>query len=305
MRASEMRNCPTSMPKNSRFEAVADVGAGIAPLQHQERQGADDEGERERDLGEPRQLVAARRVEAEARLEHLADRIAPLLGIARHRADGEIEQAAHDDDDAGHHHLLGQEACERHVAEQRQPQDAERDQPQRQLEPARGVSRDGLGGAARIRRGGFGCGGRICGLRREGRQQQADEQCGEGRARHERLHDGERQRHEEHAGGLGQRGVDGVDGGDGAEQHGDAPRRPIGKPDEAPLRRARREHGEDQRGDGRVQHDGLQDGRRGGRPWREEQVQGVESAIEERGGGDGRQCAQRGDPGHRPGALEE
>ena len=106
--------------EEQRLEPVADVGAREAPLQHQERQGGDDEGEGERELGQPRQLVAPRRVEAEAGLEHLADRIAPLLRLARHRADGEIEQTADGDDDAGHHQLLGDEARERDVAEHAQ-----------------------------------------------------------------------------------------------------------------------------------------------------------------------------------------
>ena len=135
--------------EQQRLEPVADVGAGKAPLQHQERQGADDEGECERNLGEARQLIATRRIEAEAGLEHLADLVAPvlLLWIAV-TADGEIEQAAHGDDDAGHHQLLGDEARQRDVAEQRQGEDAERDQPQRQLEPARGVSGDWLRGTS-------------------------------------------------------------------------------------------------------------------------------------------------------------
>ena len=74
MRASEMRNWPISMPNSSDFEPVADVGARETPLQHQEGQRADDQREGERDLGQPRQLIAARRVEAEALLEQLADR---------------------------------------------------------------------------------------------------------------------------------------------------------------------------------------------------------------------------------------
>jgi hypothetical protein len=48
-----------------------------------------------------------------------------------------MEQAAHGDDDTGHYQLLGDEARQRDVAEQRQPQNVERDQPQRQLEPTR------------------------------------------------------------------------------------------------------------------------------------------------------------------------
>ena len=52
----------------------------------------------------------------------------------------------------------------------------------------------------------------------KGVRSRPDQERSQGRARHERLHDAERQRHEEHAGGLGQCRVDGVDGGDGAEQ---------------------------------------------------------------------------------------
>ena len=62
--------------EQQRLEPVADVGAREAPLQHQERQGADDQREGQGKLGEPRQLAAAGRVEAEPLLEQVAHRLA-------------------------------------------------------------------------------------------------------------------------------------------------------------------------------------------------------------------------------------
>ena len=81
-------------------------------------------------------------------------------------------------------------------------------------------------------------------LRRERREQQADEERGEGRAGGERLHHAQRQRHEEGAACLRQGAVEGVDRGNGAEQPADAARRPVGNRHQAPLRRARRQHGD-------------------------------------------------------------
>jgi hypothetical protein len=127
--------------EEQRLEPVADVGAREPPLQHQERQGGYDEREGERELGQPRQLVAARRVETETGLEHLAHGIAPLLRLARHRADGEIEQTADGDDDAGHHQLLGDEARQSDVAEHGKGEDAERNQPQGYFQPTRRMAR--------------------------------------------------------------------------------------------------------------------------------------------------------------------
>ncbi len=52
-------------PEEQGLERLADVCAGKSPLQHQKRQSADDQPEGQRQLGQPRELMTARRVEPE------------------------------------------------------------------------------------------------------------------------------------------------------------------------------------------------------------------------------------------------
>jgi hypothetical protein len=92
---SGMRQRDAELPdldaEEQRLEPVADVGAGEAPLQHQERQGGDDGAK-----------VSASSVSRASWLRRGASRpkrassIRPPVAsprLARHRPDGEIEQA--------------------------------------------------------------------------------------------------------------------------------------------------------------------------------------------------------------------
>ena len=91
MRASEMRNWPISKP-NSAALSQSRMSSGKTPLQHQERQGKYTERQRQREFGQPGELLTARRIEPEAPLQHDADRVRRLARLAREGADGEEEQ---------------------------------------------------------------------------------------------------------------------------------------------------------------------------------------------------------------------
>ena len=118
MRASEIRNWPISKPKEQRLEPVADVGARKTPLQHQERQGADDQRQRERDLGQAASADDARRIQAEALFQQVADRDSCGAAVRASRRGWPDSRARSSDDDAGQHQLLRDEARQRNIAEQ-------------------------------------------------------------------------------------------------------------------------------------------------------------------------------------------
>ena len=126
--------------EEQRFEALADVRAGEPPLQHQERQGADDQREGQGQLGQPRQLMTARGIEAELLLQEFADGEAALRRLARDGANGQVAEPAQENDDAGQHELLGRKTRKRDIAQQCRDDDADGDDPKRHLEPARLVA---------------------------------------------------------------------------------------------------------------------------------------------------------------------
>ena len=137
MRTSENLNWPISMPNSSdvshsRMSAPekphCSIRNGSAPMTEREGQ---------RQLGQARQLAAARRVQSEPLLEQVADRNAVPRRLAGDGANGQIAEPGQKHDEARQHQLLGDEARQRHVAEQRRGDDADGDHPQRYLEPAR------------------------------------------------------------------------------------------------------------------------------------------------------------------------
>ena len=166
--------------EQQRLSPVADVGAGKAPLQQQQRQRDQADHDRQRAFGQPGQLLAARRIEPELLFEQHADGVAAAFGFACEGANGEEQQSCDEGDNAGHDELLGHEATERDVAEQAGHHDNAGGDPQRQLEPARIDSRH---------RRSFGALQRL-----ELRQQQPSQNTGEAEARNQRLHNADRQR---------------------------------------------------------------------------------------------------------------
>ena len=124
--ASEMRNLPISKPKNiernqSRMSAPEKPHCsrmnGTASITQQQRQ---------RQLGQPRQRLPARRIEPELGLQDVGDRQADLLRLARQRADREVEQTRHDHHDARQHELVRDEAAERDIAQEGRDDDRRR-----------------------------------------------------------------------------------------------------------------------------------------------------------------------------------
>ena len=186
MRASEILNWPISSPKNndlnhSRMSAPEKPHCSIRNGSAQMTSAKVSASSVSRV-----KLMAARRIQPEPLLQQVADRKASLRRLARDGANGQIAEPAEQHHDARQHELLGSEARKRHIAQQRRDDDADSDDPQGYLEPARLVARD-----RELSSDG--------GLWRERRQQQADQQAGECHAGGERLHDAERERHEERA----------------------------------------------------------------------------------------------------------
>ena len=106
-------------------------------MQHQERQRTDDQCEGERQFGQSRQLMTARRIQPEPLLQQVADRKTSLRRLACDGANGQIAEPAEQTHDTCQHELLGSEARKRHIAQQCRDDDADSDDPQRYLEPAR------------------------------------------------------------------------------------------------------------------------------------------------------------------------
>ncbi len=235
--------------------------------------------------------MAARSVEAEAPLEQLADGQAALRRLAGEGADREVAQPPDQRDDAGEHELLGGKARQRDIAEEGRRDDADGARPERQLQPGRGMARDG----------------RRCPLRRERRQQQAGEEGGDGNAGEERLQHDERQAQAEGAGDLRQDAVEGIDRGDGAEQARHAAHGDVAERAQPPLRLARRQHRRDEGGHRRQYEYALENARCRPAPRvvARDESERVEPDVEQESGGNRRQRAQRRHPGGGDGALEE
>ena len=123
---------------------IANVGPGKTPLQHEQRQRHEDEGEHHRDLAQLDDLALARAVDAEPVFEQRADGAGGTVPPACDRANTKIEQPCNGQHGPGQDNLLRYVAAECHVADCGARNDGDREHPKGQLdrhrrEPAHGT----------------------------------------------------------------------------------------------------------------------------------------------------------------------
>ena len=278
MRISEMRNCPTSKPKNrafaqSRMSAPAKPHCSISS------------GSATRTSASMAAISASLTIcpwrvrsmpkrpsssDAEG-----ADRVVPA---ARHGANAEVDQPRSGQDRSRQHDLLGDIATERHVADCRARDDGDGEHQEGQLDGQGREPADAIGiEAIEVVHG-----PQRAGLRDKRPEQEHEQQDGGRDVRDEALRHRHDQRHVDGASELHEHRVDDVDSEDGLDEVQDVGGRPVVDRDEPPLRLARRERdaGEDR---ARYIDQHTQEHRLGGAlPGREEHAETVHSDIEDR-----------------------